>query len=471
MRFQQRHGVGMINSLVEHYAQFFEKRSLRARAFKATLVHVSWLTPDWRSTLLKLKQSDRLASALATLSDALIAAYDGLEKSPIEEAAFHDDLLSAVCPAFCSPLLAPKLAELPAFQQCGDGLALNVAHVVDWQGPQLFPLQPNSAKGNGGESLNLERAQAVTPAPEKATHAAEKRQRERDAEEEFAVDHPPQRLRVATVIDLDRQTHVAPMPTSPALEPEAMVVPPQSAVQMPALADIAAAIQFRIPAHAFATSTLMAQGWPMGMQGNPGHSMVTLPAALAPRMAMTPSEAPRPQTFERWAQQQQTSAHEPILPGDQASANDPVRTPALRTETPMPADPAMPDDLFDLFDWGAPIFPARSSEAEEETGVDARHQRTHLDWAQDYSNSNSNSNLYEVIAAPYSLAPPEPEALRPDVLERLMQQQRPQASQVLANGAQAGASDPVPTPLHGSETSKRADPAPPGDWVDVLDWN
>ncbi len=381
MRHQSTDAVS-IDRVVDHYAAFFRHPKLRAQAFKASLAHVSWLAPEWRPSGGRPieTQEERLDRALSKMSYALLGAHHELKPGD-ETNAFNKELLSAVSPAFCSRLLAPMLEKVPAFIQCGDGLAVNIAHIKAWKGTQLFPLKPNLAKGNTWEAQRRKDV-AATHVPEQATGAAMKR----GAEGEVGTDPRQQRPRLGSVIDVDRQqapvlqtwSLPAPSPTlaeeptdwnrpddgvpiysnnyshytntntnsssnnynnynavfvapSPlrsrepplprALEQEAMVPPTQSAMPTPARPNpAAAAVQFRVPAHARPIPT-------------------------------TPPEALRPHTLERLTQLQRTQEREPILPVAQATAHDPVRTPALGSETPTPADPALPGDLFDAFDW------------------------------------------------------------------------------------------------------------------------
>ncbi|QHE85386.1 hypothetical protein [Hydrogenophaga sp. BPS33] len=190
LRFQAAGDPVSTHRLVEHYAADSRLPASRAEALAAALVHLSWLAPTWHPDGGPPKQEidGQVLNALWHLSDALTSVYATLAQH--EKAAFLNDLLSAVTPAYCSPLLASGIAQLPVFALCGGYLKLHLDAIQAGPGAALFPMQSNSAKGHHPAGPQSDQGQPGG--------TGEKRRRGSDLEEAADRDRHQQRPRTAS---------------------------------------------------------------------------------------------------------------------------------------------------------------------------------------------------------------------------------------------------------------------------------
>lgn len=137
-RCQLRAPVSMA-CVVEFYMDRLKEGKSRAKVIQAILVHLSWLAPPWKKSTIGADAHARLLSdALKLLSDKLKGAHDQLT-SERARMALRQDVLAAVAPAYCSPLLVDRLAALPGFRLDPAAMDAAVRDVKAGQGFKLFP--------------------------------------------------------------------------------------------------------------------------------------------------------------------------------------------------------------------------------------------------------------------------------------------------------------------------------------------
>ncbi|MDO9437359.1 hypothetical protein [Hydrogenophaga sp.] len=131
-----------LNHVVERRKADLEDSEKRAESIKAIVVHLSWLAPPWYMDAAKEKllHGDPLDESIATLFRTLRRLHDGLQTQP-EKDLLLNEVLSAIVPAYCSPLIADRLLDPEHANDWIDDRMLQAARAVQAApGPQLYPL-------------------------------------------------------------------------------------------------------------------------------------------------------------------------------------------------------------------------------------------------------------------------------------------------------------------------------------------